>query len=352
LGRLSRSVAVGLIAAGALIGVLLAIFVLPGASAGPPGPGVGSPSPGGAGLGSAGATASIEPTPSARGSGLASQSSTPPSAASVAPAPSVAGRHVWWIILENHEYGAIIGNHQAPYLSSLADHYGLATNYFAISHPSQPNYVALVAGSTLGVTSDGTYDLDGSSLFDQLRAAGLTWRVYAQNYPGACFTGPEASGGQDGPGASGTYVRKHNPAISFKSVTGRPAQCGNLQPLRNFDPAAGAFEMIVPNLINDMHDGSVAQGDTFMRELVPQIITSPAFASGGVLFVTFDEGGSSAGSLGDHGGRIATLIIASDVTPGYRDRLYLDHWSLLRTTESLLGLACLANACQRSPIGH
>lgn len=257
--------------------------------------------------------------------------------------PSAAGRHVWWIILENHEYGAIIGNDQARYLSSLADHYGLATNYFAISHPSEPNYVALVAGSTLGVSSDGTYNLAGPSLFDQLRAARLTWRVYAQDYPGGCFTGPEARGGQDGPGVSGAYVRKHNPAISFKSVTGSPAQCGNIQPLRDLDPAAGAFEMIVPNLINDMHDGSVAQGDAFMRQLVPQIVASPAFASGGVLFVTFDEGGSNAGSLGDHGGRVATLIIASDVTPGYRDGSYLDHWSLLRTTESLLGVACLGD---------
>ncbi len=313
----------------------------------------------------ASSTALVAPAASVAASGLVVPSEGPSTAPrpvqsagappspepSAAPAPAV-GRHIWWVILENKEYGTIIGSSQAPYLSSLANRYGLATNYFAIGHPSEPNYVALVAGSTLGVTSDGTYNLDGPSLFDQLRAANQSWRVYAQDDPGGCFTGGSASGGNDGPGAPGTYVRKHNPAISFRSVSGVSAQCANIQPLRNFDPSAAAFEMIVPNLINDMHDGSISQGDAFMRAFVPQIVSSEAFAAGGVLFITFDEGGSNAGSLGDHGGRVATLIVAADVVQGERDGTYLDHFSLLRSTENDLGLPCLAAACQRSPIGH
>jgi acid phosphatase len=255
------------------------------------------------------------------------------------------------VILENHEYGSIIGNPQAPYLNGLAARYGLATNYYATGHPSEPNYVALVAGSTLGVTSDGDYRLDAPSLFSQLQGAGRSWRVYAQDDRNGCFTGATSGGGSDGPGEPGTYARKHNPAISFASVVNSPAECRNIDPLASFDPSAGAFEMIVPNLTNDMHDGTIAQGDAFLRAFVPGIIASPGFRTGGVLFITFDEGSSNAGSLGDAGGHVATFIVAADLTAGFRDRAYLDHWSLLRTTENLLGLPCLANACHRNPIG-
>jgi hypothetical protein len=263
----------------------------------------------------------------------------------------VAIRHVWWIVLENHEYGSIIGGGQAPYLNALAARYGLAPNYYATSHPSEPNYVALVAGATLGVSSDGVYHLGGPSLFSQLASAGQTWRVYAQNDRAGCYTGTSASGAPDGPGAPGTYARKHNPAISFTSVAGNPAQCRNIEPLRTFDPGAGAFEMIVPNLTNDMHDGSIGQGDAFLRAFVPSIIDSAAFRAGGALFITFDEGSSNAGSFGDRGGHVATLIISPGIAHGYRSGAYADHWSLLRTTETILGLPCLAKSCGRSPIG-
>ena len=252
--------------------------------------------------------------------------------------------------MENHEYGTIVGNPAAPFFNRLIARYGLATRYYATSHPSEPNYIALVAGSTLGVTSDGVYHLARPSLFSQLASAGRTWRVYAQDDRSGCFTGTVARGGLDGPGAAGTYARKHNPAITFRSVSDVPAQCRYIQPLHAFDPGAAPFEMIVPNLTNDMHDGSIRQGDDFLRAFVPQITGSTAFRAGGVLFITFDEGTSNRGSAGDRGGHVATLIIAVAVTRGYRYRTYADHWSLLRTTERILGLPCLANACRRSPI--
>jgi hypothetical protein len=253
--------------------------------------------------------------------------------------------------MENHQYDAIVGSNQAPYLNMLAARYGLATRYYATSHPSEPNYISLVAGSTLGVTSDGVYHLVAPSLFSQLVRARLAWRVYAQDDLTGCFTGITAGGGRDGPGAAGWYARKHNPAISLTSVAGNPSQCGNIQPLRTFGANAAPFELIVPNLTNDMHDGTIGQGDAFLRALVPQILRSGAFNAGGVLFITFDEGSSDAGLLGDRGGHVATLIISSGETRGYRFRAYADHWSLLRTTEHILGLPCLANSCQRTPIG-
>lgn len=260
--------------------------------------------------------------------------------------------HVWWILMENKEYGTIVGSPAAPYFNRLVVRYGLATRYYATSHPSEPNYVALVAGATLGVTSDGVYHLTKPSLFSQLADAGRTWRVYAQNDRSGCFSGTIVRGGRDGPGAAGTYARKHNPAITFRSVSDTPSQCQNIQPLRAFDPGAAPFEMIVPNLTNDMHDGSIGQGDAFLKALVPRITGSAAFRAGGVLFITFDEGTSHRGSLGDHGGHVATLIIAASVTPGFRFRSYADHWTLLRTTERILGLPCLAGACRRSPIDY
>jgi hypothetical protein len=271
----------------------------------------------------------------------------------VAPSPATAaGRHVWWIILENHEYGSIVGSRSAPYINSLVARYGLATRYYATTHPSEPNYVALVAGGTLGVTTDGVYHLVHPSLFSQLTALGRSWRVYAQDDPSGCFTGYSARGGRDGPGLAGTYARKHNPAISFTSVSGNPAQCHRIQPLRYFDPAAAPFEMIVPNLTNDMHDGTIGQGDAFLRALVPRILASAAFRTGGALFVTFDEGSTSAGSLGDRGGHVATVIVTPNLRRGYRYGVYADHWSLLRTTETILGLPCLGQACHRVPMIH
>ncbi|HXR26354.1 MAG TPA: alkaline phosphatase family protein [Candidatus Baltobacteraceae bacterium] len=269
--------------------------------------------------------------------------------ASASARPGVA--HVWWIVMENHEYGSIIGSKAAPYINGLAAQYALLTNYFATNHPSEPNYIAMVAGSTLGVTTDGTYDLKGASIFSQLAAAGKTWRAYEQDIPPGCFTGSSAKAEPDGPGADGAYARKHDPAISFTYVSGSAVQCANIHPLRDFDPATGAFSFITPNLINDMHDGSIAQGDAFLRDFVPLITDNLAFASG-VLFITFDEGSTDAGSHGDAGGHIATLVVAPGLKAGTQVGTYADHYSLLRTTQALLGLPCLAKSCERIPISY
>ncbi|MFI5261762.1 MAG: alkaline phosphatase family protein [Candidatus Limnocylindrales bacterium] len=297
---------------------------------------------------SAAPSPSPAPTPAASQTvALSGPASPAGTSATVGPSPSAAMTHVWWIAMENHEYGSIVGDPAAAYLNSLAARYGVATDYHATGHPSEPNYIAMVAGATLGVTTDGVYDLTAPSLFSQLADAGLPWRAYEQGYPGGCFTGDDHHGGVDGPGASGTYVRKHDPAISFTSVSRIPAQCADIQPLGAFEPAVGAFEFITPNLINDMHDGTVAQGDAFLRAFVPMIVDSAAFRSGGVLFITFDEGTSNAGAQGDSGGHVATFIVASGMQPGLRDTAYADHYSLLHTAEQLLGLPCLAGSCSR-----
>ena len=249
--------------------------------------------------------------------------------------------------MENHEYGSIIGSTSAPYINSLAAKYALLTNYYATTHPSEPNYIAMVAGSTLGVNSDGTYNLSADSLFSQVDE----WRAYEQGIPPGCFTGGSTNGRARRARRRGAYARKHDPAISFTYVSGDAARCADIQPLRDFDPVKGAFEFITPNLINDMHDGSIAQGDAFLHDFVPLITGSPAFGNG-VLFITFDEGDTNAGSHGDAGGHIPTLIVAPGLKAGTRIETYADHYSLLRTTQALLGLPCLAKSCERLPITY
>ena len=289
------------------------------------------------------------PAPSATATSEGSPTAT--IGASPSASPPAATTHVWWIVMENHEYGSIIGSKSAPYFNSLAAKYALLTAYYATTHPSEPNYIAMVAGSTLGVTGDGTYNLSAPSLFSQLAAAGQPWRAYEQDIQPGCFTGDSAKAEPDGPGADGAYARKHDPAISFTYVSGDAGQCANVQPLRDFDPAAAAFAFITPNLINDMHDGSVAQGDAFLRDVVPLITASSEFATG-VLFITFDEGSSNAGSHGDGGGHIPTLIIAPGIKAATRIATYADHYSLLRTTQDLLDLPCLAKSCERIAISY
>jgi acid phosphatase len=267
-------------------------------------------------------------------------------AASAGPSARPAFAHIYLVVMENHEYDTIVGSADAPYLNGLIARYGLATDLHAVAHPSEPNYLALVSGSTQGVHDDGVYNLDAPSLFDQIEAAGKTWHVYAQGYPGSCsgtdFTGDVV----DGPGVAGQYARKHNPAISFNSISRNPGRCARITDLAGFDPAAADFELIVPNQNNDMHSASVATGDQFLRSFLPSILDSPAFAADSLLIVTWDEGGSDAGG----GGHIATILATPKMAPGTRFDGAATHYSVLRTIEDAWGMPPLGAAADATPI--
>ena len=269
-------------------------------------------------------------------------------APSSTPAPALATvpnfSHIYVILLENKEFYSIVGSREAPYENSLIAKYGLVTNMFAETHPSEPNYIALTSGDLQGTDSDGTYKLGAANVFDQIEAAGKTWHVYAQGFPGGCFTGSEGPIVTDGPGFAGAYVRKHNPAMSYNSIRGNPARCANITKLAGFNPAAANFEMIIPNLINDMHSSSVAAGDAFLKVFVPQILDSPAFANS-VLFITWDEGGTNAYG----GGHIATLVASPGMTPGSRFSARSNHYWLLRTIEDAWGMPGLSLAGKSQP---
>lgn len=255
--------------------------------------------------------------------------------------------HVYVIVLENASYSALVGNTGAPYLNGLIAKYALSTDYYGVAHPSQPNYLAMFSGSTQGITDDANHDVSATNLADQLEAAGKTWRVFAQDYPGNCFTGATKAGTGEGIGAAGTYARKHNPAISFADISSDPTRCANITNLAAFDPAAASYELIVPNECNDMHSCPVAVADSFLSTFVPRIISSPAFANS-VLFITTDEGeGNSNG-----GGQVATVVVSPLVKAGFKSPMRHDHYSLLRTIEDSWGLECLGQACSTNSMAE
>lgn len=265
------------------------------------------------------------------------------SASSAAPGGVASGgkvpafSHVWVLVLENASFASIADGSEDPYLRGLFSKFGLAANYFGVAHPSQPNYLAMFSGSTQGVTDDDVHDISAQNLADQLDAHGKTWKIYEQGYPGDCFPGTVASSDGEGFGTSGSYSRKHDPAISFDDIRKDPSRCSNIVNFAHFDPAAADFELIVPNACNDMHSCPLATADAFLGAFVPKILTSPAFANS-ALFITVDEGTGQ--------NQVATLVAGPMVKPGLSSTVRHDHYSLLRTIEDAWGLGCLANACQ------
>ena len=311
-----------------------------------------------AGCGGANATAAPAATPTATplpaatpGLATSSAAATATGAAPTAASSPTPGSglpnfsHVYVIIMENKEYGRIVGSAAAPYENELMARYGQASDFYAETHPSEPNYIALPSGGLQGTSTDGAYDLSVPNLFDQIEASGRTWHVYAQGYPGNCYQGSQSNVIVDGPGAAGDYVRKHNPAISYTSISNSQKRCANITKLDGFDPGAADFEMIIPNEINDMHSSSVAAGDAFLVAFVPKIIDSPAFANS-VLFITWDEGDTND----DGGGHIATIVASPGMAPGSHFDGHATHYSMLRTFELAWGLPLLGAAATATTI--
>lgn len=284
------------------------------------------------------ATATPEPTATAEPTATPAPTATPkPTQPPAAGLPNWS--HVYVIYFENKEYSQIVGSSSAPYINSLISRYGLATNFYAERHPSEPNYIALTSGGTQGVTDDGVYNLSVNNLFSQVDASGRTWHEWQQGWPGGCFTGSSSKAVVDGVGKSGAYVRKHNPAISYTSVSGNASECAKISNLASFDPAAANFNFITPNMINDMHDGTIADGDNWLKAFLPKITGSSAF-NNSVVFVTFDEGTTNTNG----GGHIVTIPVTPDITAGCKVATTYSHYSLLRTIEQAWGLPLLGNA--------
>lgn len=247
--------------------------------------------------------------------------------------------HVVLIVLENKEYGDVIGSPQAPYLSGLVQRSGLATHSYAITHPSLPNYLALTSGSTHGITSDCTdCRVAGPNLASQLDQAGRSWKAYLEGAPGRCFTGAGV----------GAYAKKHNPFAYYDDIVRNRARCRRLVPLSTLtrDLRSGAlpdFALISPDLCHDTHDCGVGVGDRFLAGLVPAVRAE--LGPRGFLVLTWDEGTTDAGCCGvARGGHIATVVNGPDVRRGARSARPVDHYGVLRFIERAFALPSLAGA--------
>jgi phosphatidylinositol-3-phosphatase len=248
------------------------------------------------------------------------------------------------IVMENEEYADIIGSPAAPYINGLARRSGTATQMYAIRHPSLPNYLALISGSTHGIADDCTdCTVRGPNLAQQLTDHAISWRAYEEDLPHPCFTG----------GGSGAYAKKHDPFLYFPFVTSRPLVCAHVVPFADLagDERAGlpAFSFITPNLCHDMHDCDTATGDRFLSHTVPALLH--ALGPRGVLFLVWDEGTSDNGCCRlAGGGHIATIVAGPGVRPGARLGTPVDTYSVLATIEDLLGLRRLGGAaCACTP---
>jgi hypothetical protein len=247
--------------------------------------------------------------------------------------------------MENEEYGDIVGSKSTPYINHLAARYGLATQMYAIRHPSLPNYLALTGGSTFGIDSDCTgCRVPGTGLAGQLQGKGLSWKAYMEDMPASCFTGSAAGG----------YAKKHDPFVYFTGVSGNRSLCANVVPFTALardetSNALPAFIWITPNLCHDMHDCDPAVGDRFLSRTMPSLLR--ALGPRGLLLLTWDEGSSDNGCCRlARGGHVAMLAAGPLARAGARLRIPTDHYSVLQTIEDLFGLRRIGGAaCACTP---
>ena len=250
--------------------------------------------------------------------------------------------HVVVVVFENRSSEAVLGYRGAPTFNRLAARFALLRNYRAVAHPSLPNYLALVSGSTHGIHNDCVSCLvGGASLADTIRQAGLTWRAYVEGYKG-----PGTRPAHPAP----FFARI--PFLRFDGVTDSTRQQQDIQPISSFVKALRAgrlpnFSLVIPNLCHDMHNCSIATGDRWLRRFVGPLLRSPAMHRS-ALFVTFDEAESS-----DHlggGGPVSTIVAGPLVRPHVQSDRPYNHYSLLRTIEDVWGLPRLGQSATAAPI--
>ncbi len=254
------------------------------------------------------------------------------------------------IMFENKEFGSVIGNPQMPTYNRLAADYTLLTQYYAIRHPSLPNYIALVGGDTFGIDTN-CHDcfIDAPSLPDLIEASGRTWKTYQEDMPEPCFLG-----------STNLYAQKHNPFIYFDPIRLNPERCTRtIVPLTALqtDIATNSlpdFMFIKPNICNDSHDCSLDVSDAWLTNLLMTLI--PALdATGEAYFVAmlFEEGQGEHTCCGlpePGGGRVPVVLYSPQAKNGFEDPTPYTHYSLLKTISKAWNLAYLGHAAEESNV--
>ena len=237
------------------------------------------------------------------------------------------------IVMENHEYGSIVGSSSAPYLNRRFIRGGtLFTNYHAIEHPSLPNYLDMTSGSNSGcrVSSCPLRSYRTNNIFHQLTVAGIGWRVWQESMPSTCALK-----------SRGAYVVRHNPPAYYADLFPDICDAHDVAYPSRLPRRLRPFTFITPNICHDMHDCSVATGDSWLHDHVPGLLKK-----GAVVVITFDEGSTGAGG----GGHVMTAVSGPRVAAGRRNRRTYDHFGLLAGVERWFGLDRLHAARTHRPL--
>lgn len=252
--------------------------------------------------------------------------------------------HVVIIVLENNDYDKVIGNPKMPIYNKIANHYTLLKQFYAITHPSLPNYMAIIGGDTFGITSD-CIDcfVNAPSLPDLIETSGRTWKTYLEDMPSPCFTGNSAK-----------YYQKHNPFIYFDSIRLDQTRCEqHVVPLTELQSdiksdSLSNFIFISPNICNDSHDCDLDATDEWLTDQLNLLFPALNKINQSYLIViTFDEGEKNDSCCGlpkNAGGRIATVLLSSQVKNGFQDDTPYTQYSLLKTISAAWGLPYLGHA--------
>lgn len=273
---------------------------------------------------SSGGDAAQAAVPTSPESNVASDPGSNPAQQSVDPAP----KRVFMIVLENTDASSAI---QQPFLAQLAAKGAILSNYSAITNPSQPNYIGLTSGGTWGIADDSNHTVNVRHIGDLVEEKGLTWKSYAEAYPGGCNLSASV----------GTYYRKHEPFLSYTNVQTDANRCAKIVNSSQLakDVAADAlpnFSFYVPDINNDGHDTGVAYADTWLSNTFSSLMNDPNFMKNTLFIVTFDEGSQA--------NQVYTVLYGDSVIPGSNFSQATGHYGLLATIEQYLGLGSLGQA--------
>jgi phosphatidylinositol-3-phosphatase len=254
--------------------------------------------------------------------------------------PPVSNR-VFLVVEENHSFSEVIGNSAMPYLNGLASQYALGTQYYADAHPSIPNYFMLTTGLPETLNDGFTGKVSDDNIVRELVKAGKSWRSYVESLPSTGYTGGDAY----------PYLKRHNPFVYFSDVIGT-AQANNVVSFSQFSSDLTSnslpdFSFIVPNALDDAHDGTLSAADQWLSANIDPLIKSSAFQSGGLLIIVFDESETSDTTHG--GGHVPFVIVGPQVKAGYRSSSLYQHESTLRIVLSTLGIRSYPGASALAP---
>jgi hypothetical protein len=240
--------------------------------------------------------------------------------------------HIVVVVEENKNYDEIIGNtSQAPYLNNLASNGALLTDFTATLHPSQPNYFDLYAGSTFGITDDGSYQEPGPTLYNTLTSAGLSFKGYVDEAGGSDFN--------------------HDPWVSFpegRSVQTDFSSFPALFPQGDYS-SLPTISFVIPGVDNDMHNGTVQQGDSWLQTNLSSY-AQWAKANNSLLVVVWDESDDESATVtADPNNIVPAILYGANIIPGQYNAPY-GFENLLSTITHSYGLTAPNNAASASPI--